>query len=162
MKIFTTTMLVLTMSTTAIMTTIAYASEHMHERKGPSSSEQHYRHGQMQDMHEHMETMHEQMQAIHAEKDPEKRKQLMQEHRKSMHEGMKMMHGMMGGGMMMGMHGDASKENGEKHKHGKGKGPMMDPESRMNMMEERMDMMQMMMEQMMQHEDAMHRHHHKQ
>jgi hypothetical protein len=101
--------------------------------------------------------MHEQMQAIHAEKDPEKRKQLMQEHRKSMHEGMEMMHGMMGGGMMMGMHGDASKENGKKHKHGKGEGPM-DPESRMNMMEERMDMMQMMMEQMMQHEEAKHQH----
>lgn len=167
MKIFTTTMLVLTMSTAAIMTTIAYASEHMYEKKGPSSSKQYQRHGQMQDMHELMGAMQAQMQAIHAEKDPEKRRQLMQAHRQSMHEGMSMMHDMGGKGMMGMMHGDGQKakeDDGEdsdkseyRHRHRD-----MDEHARMDHMEERMDMMQMMMEQMMQHEEAMHRHHHNQ
>ena len=164
MKIYTTTMLVLTMSTATIMTTIAYASEHMHERKGSSSSMQHQRHGQMQDMYELMGAMQAQMQAIHAEKDPEKRRQLMQAHRQSMHEGMGMMHDMGGRGMMGMMHGDnqkARKGESEDSDKSERRHRDMDEYARMDHMEERMDMMQMMMEQMMQHEEAMNRHHQK-
>ena len=150
MKTLSTTLLVLSMSIAAVMSTMAHAAEHKHE--GGSSSESQKGHAHMEKMHTHMKMMKIQMQEVHEEQDPEKRKQLMQAHRQSMHEGMSMMHDMGGKGMMGMMHG------GEMHHGMKDKSAetpkKMDEHARMGHMEERMDMMQMMMEQMMQHQAA--------
>lgn len=99
-------------------------------------------HGQMQKMRDHMAK-------IQATTDPAERQKLVQEHMQMMSEGMKMMNGM-GGGMMMGMMGDA--DAGKDHeKSGSERCSMMGDHG---MMGKRMDMMQMMMEQMMEHQKA--------
>ena len=53
MKTLTTTLLVLSISITALMTTTVYAAEKEHEHKGTSNAES-------QGGHDHMQKMHEQ------------------------------------------------------------------------------------------------------
>ena len=146
MKILTTTLLVLSISTAALMTATLHAAEKEHEHTGASSSESHDGHDRMQKMHEHMETMEAQMQSIRAEQDLDKREELMQAHRKSIREGMKM--------MMQddGDKGTMGKMKGEIHEAMKGE-EKMDEHARTENMEEHLDMMQQMMEQMMQHQN---------
>ena len=146
MKTLTTTLLVLSISTAALMTATIYAAEKEHGHKGVSSSESQSEHDHMQKMNEHMETMQAQMQAIRAEKDLDKRKELMQAHRKSIREGMEMMMQDESGKGMMG------KTKGEIHEGMKGE-EEMEAHARMGNMEEHLDMMQQMMEQMMQHQN---------
>lgn len=134
MKILSTTLLVLSISTAALITTTVYAAEKEHEH--------------MQKMNEHMETMEAQMQAIHATKDLDVRKQLMQAHRKTIREGMiMMMEDESGKGKMSMM-----KE--EIHKAMEGV-ENTDVHARIGNMEEHLDMMQKMMEQMMHHQNEL-------
>ena len=134
MKILTTTLLVLSISTAALMTATVNAADKEHEH--------------MQKMNEHIETMEAQMQAIHAEKDLDEREKLMRAHRKTIREGMKMMMEDEGGKGKMG------KMKEEIHKAMKGE-EETEVHARMGNMEEHLDMMQLMMEQMMHHQNEL-------
>lgn len=134
MKILTTTLLVLSISSAALMTATIYASEIEHEH--------------MQKMNEHMDLMQSQMQAIRAEKNIDERIKLMEAHRKTIREGMKMMMEDDGGKGKMGM----MKE--EIHKAMKGE-KNTDVHAHIGNMEEHLDLMQQMMEQMMHHQNEL-------